>query len=73
MNKMTNLHWAVVGYVDVACHLCVIENAAKINSRFLKLQIGEINFSSQSHVILAGKSKNKIYTLYIHIQVNRYP
>lgn len=48
----THLHGAVVGDVDVACHLRVVQDAAKVQGCFLELEVGEVHLPSQSNVIL---------------------
>ena len=48
----THLHGTVVGDVDVARHLCVVQDAAKVQGCFLKLKVGEVHLPSQSNVVL---------------------
>ena len=50
-----DVHRTVVGDVDVSCDFRIVQNAAKIDCLLLKLQIGEVDLTTESYVVLWRK------------------
>ena len=61
-----HIHGAIIGDVEIARHLCVIENTPKIHHILLKQQVGEIHLSLQGYGVLGTKGihSNLLYFTY---------
>ena len=58
-------HRAVVDDVDVACDLGVVQDAAKVDLHLLEGQVGEVNLSSQTDVVLQIENHLRVILLLV--------